>query len=68
MGDRYGWAGDLQANDCTGITREIYRCFGILMPRVGQSNVNGVYKVNMSKMNSKQKLEVIGKLAPGLGG
>ena len=65
LGDRYGWAGDLQANDCTGITREIYRCFGILMPRVGQSNVNGVYKVNMSKMNSKQKLEVIEKLAPG---
>ncbi len=65
LGDRYGWAGDLQANDCTGITREIYRCFGILLPRVGQSNVNGVYKVNMSKMNSKQKLEVIEKLAPG---
>ena len=65
LGDRYGWAGDLQANDCTGITREIYRCFGILMPRVGQSNVNGVYKVNMSKMNSKQKLEEIEKLAPG---
>ena len=65
LGDRYGWAGDLHANDCTGITREIYRCFGILMPRVGQSNVNGVYKVNMSKMNSKQKLEVIEKLAPG---
>ena len=65
LGDRYGWAGDLQANDCTGITREIYRCFGVLMPRVGQSNVNGVYKVNMSKMNSKQKLEVIEKLAPG---
>lgn len=65
LGDRYGWAGDLQANDCTGITREIYRCFGILMPRVGQSNINGVYKVNMSKMNSTQKLEVIEKLAPG---
>ena len=65
LGDRYGWAGDLQANDCTGITREIYRCFGILMPRVGQSNVNGVYKVNMSKMKSKEKLEVIEKLAPG---
>lgn len=65
LGDRYGWAGDLQANDCTGITREIYRCFGVLMPRVGQSNVNGVNKVNMSKMNSRQKLEVIEKLAPG---
>ena len=65
LGDRYGWAGDLQANDCTGITREIYRCFGVLMPRVSQSNVNGVYKVNMKNMSSKQKLEVIEKLEPG---
>ena len=32
LGDRYGWGGDLQANDCTGITREIYRCFGVLLP------------------------------------
>ena len=65
LGDRYGWGGDLQANDCTGITREIYRCFGLLLTRTGQSNSKGVYRVDMSKMNEKQKLEVIGKLSPG---
>ena len=65
QGDRYGWGGDLQANDCTGIVREIYRCFGILMPRVGQSDVTGVYKVDMSDMDSDEKLEIIRELAPG---
>ena len=65
LGDRYGWGGDLQANDCTGITREIYRCFGILLPRVGQSSSKGVYRVDLSKMKTKQKLEAIEELAPG---
>ena len=65
LGDRYGWGGDLQANDCTGITREIYRCFGILLPRVGQSSCTGVYKADMSGMDEDEKLEVISKLTPG---
>ena len=65
LGDRYGWGGDLQANDCTGITREIYRCFGILLPRVGQSNSKGVYKVDLSEMDDDEKLAMIGDLTPG---
>ena len=65
QGDRYGWGGDLQANDCTGITREIYRCFGVLLTRTGQSGSKGVAKTDMSKMNDKKKLEVIEKLTPG---
>ena len=65
LGDRYGWGGDLRANDCTGITREIYRCFGVLLPRVGQSNSKGIYKVDLSGMSDEEKLAVIEDLAPG---
>lgn len=65
LGDRYGWGGDLRANDCTGITREIYRCFGVLLPRVGQSDSKGIYKVDMSDMSKDEKLAVIKDLAPG---
>ena len=65
LGDRYGWGGDLQANDCTGITREIYRCFGVLLPRVGQSNSTGIYKADLSEMNEDEKLAEIAGLAPG---
>lgn len=65
LGDRYGWGGDLQANDCTGITREIYRCFGILLPRVKQSASTGVYSVDVSEMSDEDKLAEIEKLSPG---
>ena len=65
LGDRYGWGGDLRANDCTGITREVYRCFGILLPRTGQSAVEGVYRVDMSEMTDEQKLDVIKGMSPG---
>ena len=65
LGDRYGWGGDLRANDCTGIVREIYRCFGIFMPRVNQSKVTGVATTDMSEMSDSEKLDVIKKLSPG---
>ncbi len=65
LGDRYGWGGDLQANDCTGITREVYRCFGILLPRVKQSASTGVYSVDVSDMSDEEKLAEIEKLSPG---
>ena len=65
LGDRYGWGGDLRANDCTGITREIYRCFGILLPRVGQSDSKGIYRVDLTGMSEEDKLAEIDKLEPG---
>ena len=34
LGDRYGWGGAQHSNDCSGIIREIYNCFGIKLPRV----------------------------------
>ena len=64
-GDRYGWAGDLRANDCTGIIREMYNCFGINMPRGKQSEVTGVNTVDMSEMTDADKLSTIAELNPG---
>ena len=33
LGERYGWGHDYNGRDCTGFVGEIYRSFGILMPR-----------------------------------
>lgn len=33
LGNRYGWAGMLEAMDCSLYTRIIYRCFGFELPR-----------------------------------
>jgi len=33
LGERYGWGHDYNGRDCTGFVGEIYRTFGLLMPR-----------------------------------
>ncbi|MET0290321.1 MAG: SH3 domain-containing protein [Pseudoxanthomonas sp.] len=33
LGERYGWGHDYDARDCSGFVSEIYRSFGILVPR-----------------------------------
>lgn len=33
LGERYGWGHDYDARDCSGYVSEIYRSFGVLLPR-----------------------------------
>ncbi len=33
LGNRYGWGGMYQARDCSLYIMELYRCFGIILPR-----------------------------------
>jgi hypothetical protein len=33
LGERYGWGHDYGTRDCSGFVSEIYRSFGVLMPR-----------------------------------
>lgn len=33
LGERYGWGHDYDARDCSGFVSEVYRGFGIVMPR-----------------------------------
>ena len=65
LGDRYGWGGDLQANDCTGIVREIYSVFGFIVPRGKQSSVTGIHKVDMTDMSETERLAEYGQMIPG---
>ena len=67
QGDIYGWAGDFNSNDCSGIIRQIFRCFGVEFPRVGSQQIN-VYDLptqDVSGLNDKEKLELITSLPAG---
>lgn len=65
LGDAYGWGGMMGTNDCSGYVRDVYRCFGIDMPRSSNRN-NGVMKsFDLSAMTDAEKTSFIKHLPPG---
>ncbi|MBT1064873.1 SH3 domain-containing protein [Bowmanella sp. Y26] len=67
LGERYGWGHDYNARDCTGFVSEIYRTFGILMPRNSGEQGNGAFGQNIrfdadspvqDKLNALKELQV----------
>ena len=43
LGERYGWGHDYNARDCTGFIGEVYKSFGVLMPRNTGQQADGAY-------------------------
>ncbi|WP_239017200.1 SH3 domain-containing protein [Seongchinamella sediminis] len=43
LGERYGWGHDYNARDCTGFIGEVYKSFGLLMPRNTGQQAAGEY-------------------------
>lgn len=43
LGERYGWGHDYNARDCTGFIGEVYKSFGVLMPRNTGQQADGRY-------------------------
>lgn len=46
LGERYGWGHDYNGRDCTGFIGEIYKSFGLLMPRNSGQQAKGAYGQN----------------------
>ncbi len=47
LGDAYGWGGMMDVEDCSGLVRTIYACFGL---EIGRNN-NWQWKMNMEKID-----------------
>lgn len=43
LGERYGWGHDYNGRDCTGFVGEVYKSFGLLMPRNTGQQARGVF-------------------------
>ncbi|MEP0357586.1 SH3 domain-containing protein [Paraglaciecola sp.] len=68
LGERYGWGHDYNGRDCTGFVGEIYKTFGILMPRNSGQQGKGAYGTNYrfdKNSTTVKKLSVINKMQIG---
>ncbi len=68
LGERYGWGHSYNSRDCTGFVGEIYKTFGLLMPRNSAQQGKGVYgeNINFDKNTSKEeKIAAIQQLKIG---
>ncbi|WP_169303153.1 C40 family peptidase [Thalassotalea mangrovi] len=68
LGERYGWGHDYNARDCTGFVGEIYKTFGILMPRNSGQQGHDSFGENLrfdKSVKAEQKLEELKQLEVG---
>lgn len=66
LGDAYGWGGMLNADDCSGYVRDIYRCFGLNIARntTWQSS-SPVKKYTLTGLSGDAKVQIIKNLPIG---
>lgn len=66
LGDTYGWGGMLDAEDCSGLVRTIYSCFGLEIGRNAnwQWEMN-IEKIDMTNMSSEEKCLILDELPLG---
>jgi len=68
LGERYGWGHDYNGRDCTGFVGEIYKTFGLLMPRNSGQQGKASYgeNINFNAESKKQdKMKAISQLEIG---
>lgn len=66
LGDAYGWGGMLDVEDCSGMVRTVYSCFGIEVARNGnwQWHMN-MEKIDMTNMSLEEKYLILDEMPMG---
>ena len=67
LGERYGWGHSYGTRDCSGFASEIYRSFGVLLPRntSRQSVTTTLNRLDMGGMDHGQRLQALAEARPG---
>ncbi len=66
LGQMYGWGGMLEANDCSGYVRDVYKCFGLELARNTSWQMNlPVRKYNLEGMSDEHKAAAIAQMPLG---
>ncbi len=66
QGNRYGWGGMLDSRDCSLFIQDVYRCFGIRLPRnsTAQSKIPSK-TAELSDIDIESKKQALDNLQPG---
>lgn len=67
LGKVYGWGGSLSSNDCSGLVRQVYECFGFELPR-NSAAIAQLYDLgcrDYAAATAQKKLEFISKIPTG---
>lgn len=66
QGDRYGWGGSFNSRDCSSFIMDIYRSFGIKLPRNTWEQMNTAGKtIDFMGKTDQQRREVLANLEVG---
>lgn len=67
LGNSYGWGGMAGGRDCSSMTRDIYLCFGIRLPRDASSQARIPVKgcISLDGLSDKEKKNKLNSVLPG---
>ena len=67
-GNVYGWGGSLNSNDCSGMIRQVYACFGLDLPRNARAIalIPDLGATECREMTRAKKLSILRKMPAGL--
>ncbi|MBQ9004001.1 MAG: SH3 domain-containing protein, partial [Eggerthellaceae bacterium] len=66
LGKMYGWGGMLEANDCSGYVRDVYKCFGLELARNTNWQMNlPVRNYDLTGFDDAHKAALIAQLPLG---
>jgi len=65
LGEPYGWGGMNNARDCSAFVADVYRAFGIILPRNTDQQEKAAGSVSLKGKNRSERLEILDSLRPG---
>jgi hypothetical protein len=66
LGERYGWGGMFNARDCSAFVMDVYRSFGLMLPRNGDEQEQSAGRtVSFELLSTEQRYELLDSLLPG---
>lgn len=66
LGDTYGWGGMLDVEDCSGLVRTVYACFGLNIGRNGTWQAKcDIEKLDLSNTSLEEKCQILDQLPLG---